>query len=241
MVKFYSEFSDYLDSLLQKPGRPIIAGDFNFHIEDSTSHHATEFMNLLHSRGFIQHINEPTHISGGTLDLLITRDNVSDFMNLENINISDSGIISDHSFLSCKLLFSAEKKVMQLKNVCFRKYNEIDLELFRQDIKSSNIYCNDFISLDDAVEKYNATLTDLLNKHAPIVERRFYENKNKWWSKECTKARQARRKAERKYNRLKTPELKQIFKDISKSAARVINNARDSYFRNSLSEFRMSK
>lgn len=55
------------------PEEVLIMGDFNFHIDDLTNFYAREFLNLLDTFNMSQHVNEPTHQSGHTLDLLITR------------------------------------------------------------------------------------------------------------------------------------------------------------------------
>jgi exonuclease III len=70
---FLSEFSVYLENLVLLPGEVLIMGDFNFHTDDLANHNACEFSNLLDTFNMSQHVSEPTHQSGHTLDLLITR------------------------------------------------------------------------------------------------------------------------------------------------------------------------
>ena len=60
--KFFDEFSDYLDCLASKSGKPIIAGDFNFHLERHDDVITKQFVSLYEDKGFQQHILEPTHI-----------------------------------------------------------------------------------------------------------------------------------------------------------------------------------
>ena len=50
-----------------------MAGDFNFHVEDDRDSAASRFLDLLEAFNLRQHISEPTHKSGHTLDLIITR------------------------------------------------------------------------------------------------------------------------------------------------------------------------
>ena len=61
MTKFLEEFEEYLDSLVQKTGIPVICGDFNIHVEDITNMYAQKFKYLYESKGFIQHVEGPTH------------------------------------------------------------------------------------------------------------------------------------------------------------------------------------
>ena len=52
---FLEQFGDYLDTLLQKVGKPVICGDFNIHVEDKLDLVAQRFLALIKSKGFQQH------------------------------------------------------------------------------------------------------------------------------------------------------------------------------------------
>ena len=52
----------------------LLSGDFSFHIDVASDVDAQVFSDLLTSMGLKQHVTVPTHISGHTLDLLITRE-----------------------------------------------------------------------------------------------------------------------------------------------------------------------
>ena len=77
---FLSEFSVYLENLVLLPGEVLIMGDFNFHTDDLTNHNACEFSHLLDTFNMSQHVSEPTHQPGHTLDLLITRQDSNLYM-----------------------------------------------------------------------------------------------------------------------------------------------------------------
>ena len=51
----------------------LITGDFNFHLDDSLNNDSHKFNELLETFGLLQHVKGPTHTSGHTLDLLISR------------------------------------------------------------------------------------------------------------------------------------------------------------------------
>ena len=104
---FFDQFGDYLDRVLQKGGKPIICGDFNFHVEDKLDLVAQKFVSLVKSKGLQQHIDKPTHIGGGTLDLLLTRKNVSDSISVLNMNIEPTiGMPTcDHYFIDFNVPF----------------------------------------------------------------------------------------------------------------------------------------
>jgi len=67
---FLQEWEDYIEHLVSDPHELIITGDVNLHIDDSD----TKQMNsILDAYGLTQHITEPTHRLGHTLDFLVTR------------------------------------------------------------------------------------------------------------------------------------------------------------------------
>ena len=90
---FMNEFSSLLESYITKTGSLVIAGDFNFHIDDTTDTAVAHFLSLLESFDLQQHVRSYTHRAGHTLDLLIARD-VEYILN--GISVDDSSEISDH-------------------------------------------------------------------------------------------------------------------------------------------------
>lgn len=51
----------------------MICGDFNIHVDCNDDEDALLFSDLLESVGLQQHIYQPTHNNGHTLDLILTR------------------------------------------------------------------------------------------------------------------------------------------------------------------------
>ena len=66
---FLEEWSEYLDRLATVTHELIIAGDFNFHLDNTTDGDAQRFSSLLSAHGLTQHVTGPAHIKGHTLDL----------------------------------------------------------------------------------------------------------------------------------------------------------------------------
>lgn len=89
---FYDEFANHLENVVMCPEILIITGDFNFHQNDYTNSDAHTFTELLETFGLLQHISLPTHVSGHTLDRLITRssnDNCICSTHVSSLHISD--------------------------------------------------------------------------------------------------------------------------------------------------------
>ena len=71
---FIDEFSEYLDSVILCNDLLCLTDDFNIHVDDHNDPAACRFLDLLESMLLTQHVAEPTHEHGHTLDLVITRE-----------------------------------------------------------------------------------------------------------------------------------------------------------------------
>ena len=121
-----------------------------------TDNDSAQFLDLLSSMGLHQHIDFLTHISGNTLDLLISRTLNSNLIQ----DVRPGTYFSDH----CLALFTINISVPQLsrKKVSFRKTKAIDITAFMEDLSASRL-CQDPPSEPvKLVDCYNTTLAGLL-------------------------------------------------------------------------------
>ena len=91
-------------------------------------------MGLLETFSLSQHVSGPTHLSGHTLDLIITRS--SDDIVLASPKTTFP--ISDHFIIQCPIGFS--RPALSCKKMTFRKLKSIDIAAFSADIASS-MFC----------------------------------------------------------------------------------------------------
>ena len=110
MKSFFSEFQNLLDASATINEDLMIVGDLNFHVDDSANKDATLFSRILESYNLLQHVKEPTHIKGHTLDLFITRNSCSI---VGKVTVIDPGLsdrygssAGDHFAISAKLNIS---------------------------------------------------------------------------------------------------------------------------------------
>ena len=71
---------------MSSPGRLVILGDLNFHVDNAADSNAKKFLDLLDLLNFSQHVTSITHKAGHTLDLVITRDSEAV---IDNVTFSD--------------------------------------------------------------------------------------------------------------------------------------------------------
>uniref|UniRef100_T1FKZ1 Endonuclease/exonuclease/phosphatase domain-containing protein n=2 Tax=Helobdella robusta TaxID=6412 RepID=T1FKZ1_HELRO len=71
-VLFFKELTVVLDSITVLNSRIVLAGDFNIHVERGSDTHAATLGDIFENYCLVNHTKEPTHILGGTLDLVVT-------------------------------------------------------------------------------------------------------------------------------------------------------------------------
>ena len=216
---FLSEFPEYLETLLLCKEQLLITGDFNIHVDDAHDSCARKFLEVLEGLGLEQHVDQPTHREGHTLDLLITR--MSESL-IASTPVVDQ-FISDHAAVLCWL--TPPRPGLSVKTISYRKIKSIDMEQLKTDLQSTALYAADDPTTADELEayakEYNTTLSTMLDKHAPLRTRtRVSRPLVPWYSDAIDKAKRSRRKAERKWRRTK---LLSDFADYKKKRNYVTN------------------
>ena len=101
-----NDFTEYLDSIIHKPIKILIAGDFNIHLNDPHNICGQNFLNLIYSYGLYNNVSFSTHQSGQTLNLIITGKHDDLYIPM----ICRSGSFSDHNLIKMSLNFSKPEK-----------------------------------------------------------------------------------------------------------------------------------
>ncbi|RDD63992.1 hypothetical protein DU478_22555, partial [Thalassococcus profundi] len=87
---FIEDFTEMLSVVCTEFNCIIITGDLNVHVDNVCDRNAKELCAVLETFGLTQHVSEPSHSRGHTLDLLITKG-----VNISNVSVLDVGL-SDH-------------------------------------------------------------------------------------------------------------------------------------------------
>lgn len=128
---FFVEFSQFLENVVMCPDVLVISGYFNLHLDDLLDNDTKKFMDLLETFSLSQHVSGPTHLSGHTYDLIITRS--SDDVVLASPKATFP--ISDHFIIQCPIGFL--RPALPCKELTFHKLKNIDISEFSADIASS--------------------------------------------------------------------------------------------------------
>ena len=130
---FLEEFSSFLEGLVSTTNALLVAGDFNFHIDEPNDCDARRFLQVLESFDLIQHVSEATHRNGHILDLIITRAHEK----LVSRCTVDNPFVSDH--LAVHSLLDLAKLPLERKRISYRKIRDIDFSEFCGQLENTRL------------------------------------------------------------------------------------------------------
>ncbi len=224
MSKFYEEINELMVHYNMCSEEVIMIGDYNFHMNKPERSDVKKFTQILDICNLIQHVTEPTHELGNTLDLLITR---KDTCVIEH---SVDFQLSDHK----NVLFSMniKKPPCPVKEITYRKLRNINNNKF--DLATKIKEGNDILKGSDIeriLELYNSSLRSTLDMHAPEIKKHVMIRKPTPWSTEMIKPeKQKRRRLEKIANRTKNEIDKQLFKEQKNKVNHLLETYKKDYY-----------
>ena len=118
-----------------------------------------------------------------------------------------------------------------------RRLKNIDLDQLKEDIENSELVRDPPDDLEELVQCYHATLSALIDKHAPVQEKRIKLHPHApWYNEEIQRAKQERQRAERIWNKRKTEGNKEILKEKHKLFLELCDMAKEEYYSNKVDE-----
>ena len=193
--QFLEEFDAFVSEISMAPMKTLIVGDFNVHVDIPSKYDSRRFLGSLTETGFQQHVHQPTHKDGHTLDLIISRpeDNlVSTCQVLPSLG-------SDHNLINCTI--NCEKPKTIKVSCTVRNVKGIDSTSFTNDL-SASLGDLDFDegSVNEMLGKFDSSILNVLDSHAPSEQRtRSIRPRPPWFDEEISDARRKRRQRERKW------------------------------------------
>jgi hypothetical protein len=202
--KSISIFLDHICSLcnlLNDYDEIVLLGDFNLSHSNAASLNAF-LSDVLVTFNLTQHVSKPTHVKGGILDLIITRDNSSI---IKSVNVVSG--ISDHEAvlfdLDCSC--SCSSNTIFTKSISYRNFKLIDVPSFSSALThtvSSRILLasQQFCHADQLERIYHDTIRQLLDMYAPIKVKTLRRSTNMpWFNDAIRRHRRLLRRAERNW------------------------------------------
>ncbi|XP_070552127.1 uncharacterized protein [Ptychodera flava] len=229
--QFIAEFTSLLESEVPSPGHLLIAGDFNFHVDDTSSPDAVKLHDLLECIGLQQHVHTSTHVKEHTLDLLVTR---KTDQHLHSVR-TDNSLISDHSLVHFKL--KVQRPANTMLKISRRSYDKMDgADLHNKlSLKLSNRPQD--ADIENLSYFFREAVTEVLNDVAPITDRRITNKvRAPWYSEELIESRKKLRRLEMKWRNSQLEIDRQIFIQERSKYARLCDHIKSRYHRSRIQE-----
>ena len=158
--KFIDDFSDFLHQYGTVTTPLLVVGDFNIHVDNPQDPSVRNFSDLLASLNFHQHVNVPTHQSGHTLDLVISRNGDS---LVHDVQVKH--MVADHNLILISLKLTRERNT--IKEIRVRNWRKIDIDSFKSDINTALLSQETSAGPSVILDELSSVLTDTLESHAP--------------------------------------------------------------------------
>ena len=186
----------------------LLTGDFNFHLDNTSSSDTKGFMDILDSADLDQHVSGSTHRKGHILALIITQhdDNLVCDVRILSDAYSDLRVVT--SRLNCPR--PPLSKVLMV----FRSTKQLHSSILTDSIKElfSRHDLSNTADINAIVDVYNSRLKDIYNNLAPVQTTWLNHRPwTPWYDKNLRKAKKNKHKKERKYRKLQLTVDKQIF------------------------------
>ncbi|XP_041484024.1 uncharacterized protein LOC121430719 [Lytechinus variegatus] len=221
---FLEEFTSLLESLQVASQRILFVRDLNFHMDVKDNPDSLAFKDLLDLFNLQNHVTFPTHLSGHTLDLVISDAGDHIVSGLEK----HSHLPSDHAAVICTLRLGRPQEVR--KHLLSRNMKNINFNLLQRDL-SKRLEGNYPDGIDLLVDLYNMSLEDVLKQHAPVKDRHVIRRPNApYYNESLRLAKQERRRCERRMLKSKT----EIYRTKCKRSYEKLAVVQSSYFRDKI-------
>jgi len=226
---FLSEFDNFIDEISTHPGKLVLLGDFNIHVDTPEESDARHFLTTLATSGLHQHVTEVTHKKGHVLDLVITPEGENHVLSCEVKDV----LMSDHYLVD----ITVNQRHSQVRNVTktSRNFCKLVVNNFLEDLSSE---FKDFPyqrDVDTQLDFYNTTCTKVLDVHCPEVTRKIKERQHfPWFNDNVRVARKLKRRCERKFRKSKLDTDRQKYLEQKIITDKVIQEAKADYFKGQL-------
>jgi len=231
MEQFFNEFQELvLDETLHS-GKLIVVGDFNLHMDKPYDPQISKFLEILKASNLQQLVEEPTHIKGHIIDLVIN----SVFDNSIHSVEVDQNSPSDHHWVLFSLSVSKPKPVTQI--IMSRNTKNIDMNLIKEEIILSTLTdkVDSAKTVQEKIEAFNTTLTGILDKHAPLRKRRICLRPNtQWYNDDIRLSKHERRLAEKKWRTTKLEVHRQTYIKARSKTNQLIRESKVKHAQNKI-------
>ena len=227
---FFEEFGEYLSEAVQTPHPILIVGDFNVHM-NSNNTDSTKLCDLLSMYNLVQHVNVPTHRSGNTIDLMITRADQNASLAIPQQDY----MLSDHMFIKSTL--NLPRPPLEETTISYRPIKKINNTIFASDLLCAASDIMAVSDINEVAELYDSKLRHILDCHAPLLTKKIIARpKVPWFTPELKQLKSIRRASERIWLKTKTPENLAAFHQARNKFVNSLKSTRSRHYRDMISD-----
>ena len=225
---FQEEFMSFVGFLSSVNSSYYICGDFNLHV-DVPLGDGHKFMTFLDLCDLKQLVNQPTHLHGHILDLILSTSDQDTI-----VDVKSCDIVSDYALVKCSVAFP--RQVAHIPNkVQYRRCHCINMSDFRSDLKNASFVKSPADAIVDLYEQYVHDLGNVFDRHAPLISRLTKKDSADSLSDDYRHAKSLRRQFERTWCRVKNPlNRSRLHCQIARSNA-LVNKDKSDYYSNLIS------
>lgn len=225
--EFVAELSDLIDNGLLGD-RYVICGDLNCPGPVGTKGIVGKELNeLIDAYSLTQHVKSPTHKSGNLLDHILSPLGT---LAVEDVMIQEIGL-SDHSLITYRMAVNVKRQ--PIVRASFRNWKKLDLDQFKQRIKSSPVYMHPEPTAEAFANQLETDIVHILDELVPVCTstKRRGKPESRWLSTEAVAAKQARRRLERKWKSSGSEAVRVAYRAACRVANREIVDSRRTFYR----------
>jgi len=227
--EFLEDFTYYLNQVTDLNDNFIIMGDFNIHYDNKSNKYSKQFIDILEVFDLKNHINEPTHNKGHTLDLIITRQSYS---GISNVRLDNYNTFSDHCAISFDMN-NVEKSKVNKERKLVKDFSNVNYVIFSKDLKLKLDQLKHTEDINQLIPQYKEIIEDTIKENVPL-KYKLCKNVLKWFDTEVRTARKVRRQMERKYIKQKDKSSFEEYTIARNNVTNLIMEKKKQYFNNLL-------
>ena len=186
----------------------FIVGDVNVHLDDKASMHTIRLQQLLADFGLHDCVRQPTHTLNHQLDIFVMRYGCQP----SSLQVNPP-MLSDHSLIVTKVDTRTSIALPTRPPVRRRRWAAFCIDDFINELNQSQLITDPPTDVDELFASYDKTISDILDKLAPVTEVKQYARcTSPWYDHECYITKLQTRRFERKYRRNPTPTAKSLWR-----------------------------
>ena len=226
----FSEIQKHVFSIAgkQKYKKNLMIGDFNLSSVNwkdglgtttgSPTSTESKFLDLFDNVGFVQHVDQPTHEGGRTLDLVLS--NSSSIVKNVEVMAQHVGVMSDHFAIEIRVNVNSSRLKSKKRKIL--NWKKADIKAMNRDYNR----CNwdrllDFSEPEVMASRFNSVIHTVCEMHVPTVTVKS-DFQPTWFDSDVHKAIRERDKRRARWDRTGTPEHHLAFKDSRKKYNRLV-------------------